>query len=392
MERPSNVATGYEPLQRLEGEAQPSPEHPRSHENDVHLPPRRFVQTRMLRPWPRTLWQVFILFVLALPPVIFAMILYLVARPKHPFSRRECDDQSPFDISFFIGGDLSYGQAKALDLGWNIVFGHGVQGILAAVLYSLAKLTLMRMTERTPVSYNYFVTLSFFPTSLWSIPALIRGVFSGRGWRLKLATAWLVLSCAIVIAIPPLFDAMTGYVGAQDMMLELPDKSLIMLSDKGKYETIPRWQSNQTAGYNGTVWRLPSNYVSGADHIRCSPASNQVYNWGFSSVISGATILFGIFWSFGTWCLWLDGKRNSQLDLKGRGMNTYSAIRDISAAMNRELGENIEAYSGMEIAKQLRRRPPVMYTAEEDEKGYTRIRLSSKEGPPLQMSFDDAYG
>ena len=80
------------------------------------------------------------------------------------------------------------------------------------------------------------------------------------------------------------------------------------------------------------------------------------------------------------------------MDLKGRRMNVYTAVSDLAEAIKFELGDNVAAYSGKEIKKQLKTRPLIMYTAEESNTGLTRIRLSSREGRSLKMSFDETYG
>ena len=359
-----------------------------------HLPPRRFPQTRMLRPWPRTLYNVVVLLVLVGWPTLFYLLNLANPSRRDRYDQRYCIERGFFAISLFIKPDLSYSAAKAIDLGWNVIFGRGVQGALAAVLFSTAKSTLLRIAERTPVSYSFFATVSFYPTSTTSLLPLAKAVFRGRGWRLKMAAMWMAASCAFVLAIPTLFDAMTGYVAPQDAILELSDSSLIMMGDRDRYREAPYGslitepEQNQTTG----VWLLPPGYTSNPRHIRCSPAAAQLYNWGFSPGIAFFTSLMSIFWGIGTWCLWLDARRNSQMDLKGRRMNVYTAVSDLAEAIKFELGDNVAAYSGKEIKKQLKTRPLIMYTAEESNTGLTRIRLSSREGRSLKMSFDETYG
>src|SRR4051794_23739946 len=88
-------------------------------------------------------------------------------------------------------------------------------------------------------AYNFFAAVSFYPTSLSSFPTMIRGIFNGHGWRLKVATTWITVPCAVILATPSVFDAMTGYIAARDTMLELPNQSIVLHIDKERFHVLP---------------------------------------------------------------------------------------------------------------------------------------------------------
>ncbi|KAJ2904405.1 hypothetical protein MKZ38_008078 [Zalerion maritima] len=364
--------------------------------NPNHLPPRSFKRGKRRSTAARTLWQATTLLLFTGIPLVCGVIMYLVL---YPHTNSMTDDgmsycsTSTLDPDILVDLQLSFEQARIIDITWNIVLGRGIQGIVAVIAYRLATQTLVRIGEVTPVPYDFFISAAFFPTSLTSILPFCAGMWGIKGWRPKAAVSWLVLTIILVLAVPLLFDAMTGYVQAQDYMAKLDEgwapywKWYVHVD----YEDgPPYWNKTSEA------WILPSSFADDPSNFACMPKVEEddglvSYRWGMSFAIFQATIFTLIAWGLGSWGLWMDARHNCQQQRKGRKLNKYSAIYDLGGAMKEEIGPNGGAYSGTEMAKALKKRDPVMYTLEESDDGTARLRLSTELGGKLRLSFDRAY-
>jgi hypothetical protein len=298
-----------------------------------------------------------------------------------------CDDYSPLAITSVLPGSFSFTEAKAIDFAWNLVAGRGLQGIMAMMLYGVATSSLLRLSENWPVSFEYFATVSLYPSSFSSVPALLKGIFKNHGWRSKVATFWIFMSSVVIISVPSLLDAMTGYVAEQDVMVKMPNGAYVKQYDRNMYTFSV---DVEKPVLNGTTWILPFDYHDGKENLVCTPL--KMYSWGFSSIIYFCKCVLLAAWGIGTWGLWLDAQHNAQQQRKGRQMTPFSAMYDIAEAVKFELGNHISAYSGQEIEKQLSKRRPIMYTKETSEEGHEHIRLSAREGTRFKLSFHETYG
>lgn len=120
----------------------------------------------------------------------------------------------------------------------------------------------------------------------------------------------------------------------------------------------------------------------------------EKYGWGFSSLL---TILFDfllIGWGIGTYVVWVHINRKTQMCLKGRVIDRYRAVADLSEAMENDLGSMTCAYSGKELSQELDKMPGIKYTViyETDDK-FPHIGLSSEnDGQRLKLEFGTLYG
>ncbi|KAF1975556.1 hypothetical protein BU23DRAFT_441890, partial [Bimuria novae-zelandiae CBS 107.79] len=110
-----------------------------------------------------------------------------------------------FQITLALG-DLSFGQAKLIDVVWDVVFGRVGQAILAWSLYVTTSM------ETAPITYHSYRVI-FLETgpSLWSTVRLIRDFVSRRGLNSKFAMFFMVATMAFALAFPTLTSAMKGY-------------------------------------------------------------------------------------------------------------------------------------------------------------------------------------
>lgn len=120
--------------------------------------------------------------------------------------------QSAFQINLRGAAQLSFGQAKLIDLIFDLFVGQGGRLLLAAVSYIVFMDALLRSMEITPVSYKLYASLVFSTNSLMATWHSIRAVSTTKGWRAKSYLIWCALAMIYVIAFPTLIESATGYV------------------------------------------------------------------------------------------------------------------------------------------------------------------------------------
>lgn len=324
------------------------------------------ISLSLLMLWP--------LFVYGLP----AAFLTASFSSSDPTANEFCS-KSRNGFSFFepdiVMGNFTLGQAKAIDLCWNTVLGRGGQAIMGYTSYSVVTSALMRIAEVTPVTYTLFAGLSFHPNSVFTIVDLVKGVRTLRGWRPKFAMFWLLFSSVLILAMPSIIDASTGYIQPQSLFYVSGDVSDTHGPNYGPSEPIPS--------------ALGTGKISEAN-FTCKPGT--VYQWGFAA--GWFLIIMGLIpvWFFGTYCLWLDAQHNSELTRKGRNMGPWRAVADLAEAMTVELGPHTNGYSNKELAKVLESRPAIKYNALVDGEGLNHILLAPRRSSKLNLSFEATYG
>lgn len=315
------------------------------------------------------------------PLWVYGIPAALLSVPFHPSGSTAKDFCSAARNSFnffepdTVMGNFTLGQAKAIDVGWNIVVGRGAQALMTYTSYSVVASALMRIAEVSPVKYSLFAGLAFYPTSAYTIPHLIRGIWNLRGWRPKFAMVWLLFSSIVILSMPSLIDASTGYIQPQSLFYVSGDPNDTHSQIYGPNEYLPR--------------KLLEGNVSQTDYTCKSSGS---YQWGFSSGWFLLIMTLIPVWFFGIYCMWMDSQHNSELTRKGRTMGTWRAVADLAEAMTMELGPHANSYSDKQLGKVLENRPPIKYHSSVDEKGMHRIHLAPRQSGKLDLSYEATYG
>ncbi|KAH8744105.1 hypothetical protein BGZ57DRAFT_862765 [Hyaloscypha finlandica] len=117
-------------------------------------------------------------------------------------------------------------------------------------------------------------------------------------------------------------------------------------------------------------------YFQNQDNMICIQTNN--YGWGFAS----------------TYGVWVHINCKSEMSLKGRVMDKYRAVTDLSEAMRNDLGDRICAYTGKELSQELDKIQGVKYVViYEIEERFPHIVLSSKsDGEGFKLEFGTLYG
>ncbi len=324
------------------------------------------ISLSLLMLWP--------LFVYGLPAAFFSASFSSSGSTANEFCSKSRNGFSFFEPDTVMG-NFTLGQAKAIDLCWNTVLGRGGQAIMGYTSYSVVTSALMRMAEEIPVTYDLFAGLSFYPNGVVTMVELVKGVRNLRGWRPKFAMFWLFFSSVLILAMPSIIDASTGYVQPQSLFFVSGDVHDTHGPNYSPSERIPD--------------ALRAGKISQADYT-CKPSTT--YMWGYASGWFLIIMALIPVWFFGTYCLWLDAQHNSELTRKGRNMGPWRAVADLAEAMTVELGPHTNGYSHEELAKVLKNRQAIKYDALADAEGLNHILLAPRRSPKLKLSFEATYG
>ncbi|KAF3043593.1 hypothetical protein E8E11_004926 [Didymella keratinophila] len=148
--------------------------------------------------------------------------------PDDSFSLRPETYQYWSNSGFFeitLGsGRLTFTQAKAIDVIWDITVGRGGQGLLAYISWQTIARYVTTSMEVQPVTFNTYRTVFLQNESLiLGIPRIVRDFCKRRGLHSRFAMVFIVLSMLFILVFPTLGSAMTGYSG--NVVPRVPDNS-----------------------------------------------------------------------------------------------------------------------------------------------------------------------
>ncbi|KAF8856426.1 hypothetical protein BDZ45DRAFT_476399 [Acephala macrosclerotiorum] len=135
----------------------------------------------------------------------------------------------------FEGIDLPYGkmtfaQAKAIGLAWNMLVGRSLQTLISIFTFKVFMKALTRIAEQNTLTYEVHAALAVSTTRLSAIWPLTKALYPKLTWQARCAMVWLLLSTVYLAALPTLIDASNGYQAAQLTKLNLPNRSRIDLT------------------------------------------------------------------------------------------------------------------------------------------------------------------
>ncbi|KAL9023784.1 MAG: hypothetical protein Q9196_006975 [Gyalolechia fulgens] len=332
--------------------------------------------------------------------------------------------QSAFQINLRGGAQLSFGQAKLIDLLFDLLVGQGGRLLLAAISYIVFMDALLRSMEITPVPYNLYASLVFSPTSLIATWHSIRAVSTTRGWRAKAYLIWCAWSMLHVLAFPTLIDSATGYVSPSSAGFNIANGTMVTADSNeligclnvtgglllGQTENItiargPPAHIFDPARSLYTVDTVPSSldqttlfYALITDQLQEIPfcIAQSYFVWGFSSIILYIILVLQIIWTFGMFCVWLDANLASELVRHGRTIRgPFRAAADLVEAMNGTLGHEYCAYTEKEISHELKKsgdRLRYNTIPEDDRDGLLHVGVTTNPSARVLLSDKRLYG
>ncbi|KAK5661849.1 hypothetical protein OQA88_9953 [Cercophora sp. LCS_1] len=132
-----------------------------------------------------------------------------------------------FHIDNRVKQDLSFAQAKLIDLAWDMGAGHGGRLVHGWVLYHIACRTATWILESSALSSSTTIDLLLWPDSWTSLWSLVCSIFTKRPKRLLLALAFLAYSTAHVLVFPMVWSAAAGYQSNTLVAYPMPDMSWV---------------------------------------------------------------------------------------------------------------------------------------------------------------------
>ncbi|KAM7219116.1 hypothetical protein V8F06_005554 [Rhypophila decipiens] len=137
----------------------------------------------------------------------------------------ESTTESRFHINLHVAKNLSFTQAKLIDLGWDIGVSHGGRLLHGWVFYHVAASTITWLLEHSALPYSVLLSFLFQPDSLGSLWSLVSSVRVIQGARAILKTLLLVMAVAHILFFTTIWSAATGYQNPQALSFPMPDQS-----------------------------------------------------------------------------------------------------------------------------------------------------------------------
>ncbi|KAL9102162.1 MAG: hypothetical protein Q9163_002662 [Psora crenata] len=357
--------------------------------------------------------------------------------------------QDAFTINLRGGARLTFGEAKVIDLVWQLIVGGGGRLLMGWITYKAFMDGLVRLMEQTAVSYTLHTSLTFSTTSLLSIWHACRSIFTIRGIRGKCFLGWFAISTLYIVGFQSLISATAGYLqpsqagfqmadgnfvdGNSDLLtscfnvtsgalLNMTNGSIIggpavkdfdivrfSMFNLGSFDTtFPHFETTFPAFadlVNDYTFQYGSDYVAQYCYNNHSmygwtlKATAQCiqepyFVWGLSSLLVKIVLAVQAVWVFGTFIVWLDANMFSDLCRNGRTVRgPFRATLDLSVAIREVLGDETCAYSDGQLEKELARQPGLRYYSDDvEESGTSHIGLSAIRIRGVQLETSKLYG
>jgi hypothetical protein len=135
--------------------------------------------------------------------------------------------EAQFDIDLAAFDELTFTQAKLIDLAWDIGIGHGGRLLHGWIFYHVACRTITSILEYSALPYWLLIEILFRPDSLASLHALIKYLNKTHRATALFNILLLVLGVGHVLFFGTLWSAATGYKSPVQDGYSMPDKSWV---------------------------------------------------------------------------------------------------------------------------------------------------------------------
>ncbi|KAF3031934.1 hypothetical protein E8E11_001326 [Didymella keratinophila] len=169
------------------------------------------------------------------------------------------------------GGNLTFAEAKVVDIAWDIGVGRGGQLLLAIISWREFARYLTISMESEPVTYQVFRTIFIEnDASVLSTCRTIKSFILHRGLRSNVAMAFMTATMILILAFPTLVSAMSGYDSNVASRIEDLDGNFIAFNNYSKvlYIIHDGWRVNLTGDYLVTDLKTKSDPVI-STHTNC---------------------------------------------------------------------------------------------------------------------------
>ena len=125
--------------------------------------------------------------------------------------------------------DLSYVQAKAIQVCWDFVVGQGGRVLHAWILLKVMSDALVFLMESNRVPHELFISLSLTSSTFYTTISCLKLLWRKRktNWEIRLTAFWALLAILHAVGFPVIWSASAGYVNPSERYYQLPDLSAI---------------------------------------------------------------------------------------------------------------------------------------------------------------------
>lgn len=224
-----------EPINRLDPQGKPL-SHPQSAFSDAttvgsckRLPPRRPEDHTLFLLLTSGVGLIASLTILAFS-IWAGVIVYHSAAPGLLYAddcegKTASDIQRRFLINIRLAQNLSFPEAKLIDLAWDTFVGHGGRLLHGWALYHVAARILTFIMESSAVPCHVQINLLFDTVSFQSIWSCISYIHHKKPVRTTLFLLWIVFAITYVFAYPTIWSAATGYMSPSIPVYTLPGQT-----------------------------------------------------------------------------------------------------------------------------------------------------------------------
>ncbi|KAF7507352.1 hypothetical protein GJ744_010669 [Endocarpon pusillum] len=172
-----------------------------------------------------------LLIFMSLSPAKFTSYTGDFCKPDGTFSL-SFEDSTPWkrDAIFALNlnfGKYTFGEAKLIDVCWDVGVGRGGQAFLAVFSYLILTKGLTRTMETSSVSHDTFEAVTLQNYTITSVAFLIKDFFKTRGYRAKVAMFWTILAGLFILSVPTWLSAMTGYTADSKSYIQDKGSTLV---------------------------------------------------------------------------------------------------------------------------------------------------------------------
>lgn len=132
-----------------------------------------------------------------------------------------------FQIDTPVRSNLSFAEAKLVDLAWDIGIGLGGRMLHAWVWYYVACKTTTWVLESSALSLSAIINLLFWPDSSPALVSLIRSIFARQPFKVLLAMVFLAYGVAHVLIFGVIWSAATGYQSTTVAAYPMPNQTWV---------------------------------------------------------------------------------------------------------------------------------------------------------------------
>jgi len=169
--------------------------------------------------------------------------------------------QSAFTINLRCPSRLTFAEAKAIDVIWDLFVGQGGRFFLGWISYKVFMDGLVRVMEKSAVPHELYASMAFEPMCVMSIWNSLKALFMTKGWRSKVFLAWFSISTLYVLAFSTLISAGSGYVTPSTAGFTMTDGSFVTASSESLIRCFNLTDGALIGLSNGTVVPGPPSHV-----------------------------------------------------------------------------------------------------------------------------------